>query len=578
MSAIQAFPVRVGPDNVSRSQSLTATHLAMQHNPLTSSAESDRAPVRSVDALVIGSGCSGLVAALAAARAGLSVLVIEKTAKLGGTSAMSGAGTWVPANHHAAAAGLADSPDEALAYIRAIAPPGWHNTEDRLWNVLVTQAPAMLAFVERYTPLRFKLTPESDPYPDAPGAKAKGRMLSPQALSRWRAGRYCFSIRASTLPEIFTYNEGVETDLYHRPVATCVSLAGRLVWRFLTNSAGKGTALVTGLVRGCLDLGVQFQRETRARDLIVEDGRIVGAFVETRATTQIIRAERGVLIASGGFEWDATLRETHFPGARYLGTPASNEGDGLRMARVVGATLDHLEEATITPCMPTRYEGRLAAIPVPYQTEPNSIIVDRTGKRFVNEQYFNLGDILNRRDPQTNLPKHLPAWVISDAHYLRRLPVARWFARFDPSWMVRAETLPALADRLGIPADALSATVARYNGFCRVDKDEDFGRPGQSGTTGIKDMRKKAGMEPIKEPPFVGIRIDPSILSTKGGPRTNENGQVIRTDGSVIQALYCAGAAMANPIGTKAVGAGTTIGPYMTWGYVCGQHMAGLDN
>ena len=165
------------------------------------------------DALILGSGAAGLTAALAAAAAGLRVTVLEKTDRIGGTSAMSGAGTWIPANHHAAAAGIADSPEEALAYIRAAAPDGWAQTEDALWQRLVEASPRMLRFIEENSPLRFALTPEPDPLRDLPGAKPRGRMLSPLPLSRWKAGRFAFRIRKSTIPELFTYHEAVETDL-----------------------------------------------------------------------------------------------------------------------------------------------------------------------------------------------------------------------------------------------------------------------------------------------------------------------------------------------------------------------------
>ena len=527
------------------------------------------------DLLVIGSGCAGLTAALVAAVAGLKVVVLEKTKVLGGTSAMSGAGTWIPANHHASAAGISDSPVEALAYLRATAPEGWGQKEDSLWRSFVGNAPAMLEFVEQRTPLRFILTGEPDPYLEAPGSKLCGRMLSPGPLSRWRAGRYALSIRHSTLPEIFTYHEAIETDLYHRPIATSLRLAPRLIGRLLTNTAGKGTALMTGLVRGCLDFGVRFELNARAIKLMLANDRVVGAEVDRGGVRHHVRAERGTLIASGGFEWNAALRDEYFPGPNgYLGSPSSNEGDGLAMARDIGAQLDRLDQATITPSLPFRYEGRLHGVPVPYHSEPNAILVDRTGRRFIDELYFNIGEAIDRRDPASGKPVHLPAWVISDANYLRQLPVVGWCSRFDPGWLVQAQTIEALARAISVPADVLSATVRRFNGFAALGRDEDFGRGATSLAATKSDKRKKNGLAPILHPPFVALKFNRSILGTKGGPRTNANGQVIHESGRVIEGLYCAGAAMANPIGSKAVGAGTTIGPNMTWGYICGRHIA----
>ena len=233
------------------------------------------------DVLVLGSGCAGLTAALTAATQGLRVTIVEKTDLLGGTSAMSGAGTWIPANHHAADAGIADSAEEALAYIRAAAPDGWAETEDTLWQRFVAEAPAMLRFVEANTPLRFRLTPEPDPLRDLPGAKPRGRMLSPLPLSRFRAGRFSWRIRPSTIPELFTYHEAVETDLYHHPYRTALALLPRLAWRVLTDTRGKGTALIVGLLRGCLDFGCRIHLSARAVELTTDaDGAVTGAVVE----------------------------------------------------------------------------------------------------------------------------------------------------------------------------------------------------------------------------------------------------------------------------------------------------------
>lgn len=527
------------------------------------------------DVLVLGSGGAGLVAALTAAAQGLSVTVLEKTDRLGGTTAMSGAGTWIPASHLAAAAGIEDSPEEALAYIRAAAPDGWAAEEDALWQAFVHAAPEMLRFVEAHSPLRFALTPEPDPLRTLPGAKPRGRMMSPLPLSRWRAGRFAFRIRKSTIPEIFTYHEAVETDLYHHPYRTALSLWPRLLWRLLTNTRGKGTALVTGLLRGCLDHGVQVLLSARAVELTKDaDGTVVGAVVERNGTRETWAARSGVVIATGGFEWDAALLARHFPGpVDYLGSPPGNDGDGQRMAEAAGAALARMDQATLTPSVPTRYEGRLLAQPVPFHTERNAMLVNRHGRRFVNEVTFNIGEAIDARDPATGEPVHLPVWVVTDARMLRQVPPVRWGAQADPGWMRQAPDIAGLAGAIGVPAAALEETVAQFNAAAEAGEDTAFGRPARV-TAAPADKRRRIGMEALREPPFLAFPFSRSILGTKGGARTNEHGEVLRVDGSVIPGLFACGVAMANPIGSRNVGTGTTIGPNMTWGYVVGRRLA----
>jgi 3-oxosteroid 1-dehydrogenase len=531
---------------------------------------------RDTDVLVLGSGSAGLVAALTAAAQGLRVTVLEKTDRLGGTTAMSGAGTWVPANHHAAAAGIEDSVEEALTYIRAAAPEGWAETEAPLWEAFVRAAPEMLKFVEARTPLRFALTPEPDPLRTLPGAKLRGRMVSPLALSRWRAGRFAFRIRRSTIPEIFTYHEAVTTDIYHKPYSTALSLAPRLLWRWLVNARGKGTALVTGLLRGCLDAGVQVVLSARAVELTQDaTGAVTGAVVERGGARDVWSAGAGVVIATGGFEWDAEMLARHFPGpVDYRGSPAAHEGDGQRMAAAAGAELARMDQATIAPSIPVRYQGRVLAQPVPFHTETNAMLVNRHGERFMNELTFNIGEALDARDKATGQPIHLPAWVITDARMLDQVPPVRWAAKADPGWLRQAPDIASLARLIDVPPAVLEASVARFNAFAAAGRDEDFGRPARPDPAAAGDKRRRAGISPIQQAPFLAMPFSRSILGTKGGARTNEHAEVLRPDGSVIPGLFAAGIAMANPIGSRNVGTGTTIGPNMAWGYIVGRRLA----
>ena len=522
------------------------------------------------DVIVVGSGAAGLTAALAAAANGLRVTIVEKADTIGGTSAMSGAGIWVPGNHHAAASGIDDGPADALAYLRAAAPEGWRETEDRLWQSFVEHAPDMLRFVEAHSPLHFDLTDEADPLRDLPGWKSRGRMLSPLPLSLRILGSSGRRLRRSTQPHLFTYHEMIGTDVYHHPVRTSIVLGPRLAWRWLTGRRGQGTALIAGLLKGCLDSGCTILPSTPAAGLETDkEGRVTGVVVETGDGKATLTARRGVVLASGGFEWDPDLLAEHFPGPiDFIASPRTNSGDGHRMAMAVGAAMAHMDQANINSAIPATYDGQPHGMALFYHVEPNAILVDGTGRRFVNEAVFNLGEVLDKRDAATGLPVHRPVWLISDARFLRRAPIIRWYARRDDAWKVHADTVAELAARIGVPADALVDTVRRFNQAVASGQRDAFGRLKAPAGHG---RRSRDGLEAIERAPFVAISFNRSILATKGGPRTDARARVLRPDGSVIEGLYCCGVAMANPIGTRAVGAGTTLGPNMAWGYIAGR-------
>ena len=536
---------------------------------------------KSFDVVVIGSGSAACSAALRAARGGLRVLVIEKSDKLGGTSAMSGSGIWIPANHVAEREGISDSKEEAIDYLRSASPRGWAETEDGLWQAFVDHGPRMLAFIEENSPLTLRTIEEPDPMAELPGGKLRGRMVSPMPLSRTLLGRDAKNLRRSTLKHSLTYQEIVNHDVYHHPVRAGMKLWPKLLWRVLRNAGGQGTALMTGLIKGCLDAGVEFRRSTAAKSLIQDaTGAVTGVEL---AGGQRIMAAHGVVIASGGFEWNEEMRKTHFPGKMdRIGSPRTNTGDGQRMAAAVGAKLDRMDQANIYPCLPTRYEGKPHGLPISWQTELHSIIVNRHGKRFFSEADFNIGEYLDERDPETGENVHLPCYLIGDHRFMRQSLPFYWYQSYEKGWVIRANSLDELAEKTGLPADALKETVSRFNSMCETGKDSDFAR-GESGwesykahgeggarKTGIEAARER-GMDKIEKAPFIAVTMNLTTIGTKGGARTNEKGQVLREDGSIVTGLYAAGLAMANPIGTRALGSGTTIGPNLTWGFIAAE-------
>lgn len=519
------------------------------------------------DVVVVGSGAAGLSAALAASADGARVVVLEKAQVLGGTTAMSAAGTWVPANHHMLAAGIPDSPEETLTYLRATAPPGWVRDEDELWAALAENSAPMLRFLEDRTPLTFELVNNPDPFAEAPGGKLKGRMVSPTLVSRYRLGRWWNRVRKSVKPQFFTYKE--MGALTKDPVRALIRLGPRLVWRVLTGRVGMGNGLVVGLARGCLDQGCRILMDADVKHLLTDGTAVTGveAVIDGKPTT--IHAAKGVVLATGGFDWAPDYIAKYFPDLDIIAAPRTNTGDGQRMAEAVGAELARMDQANISPATFTTYEGKRHGLPLHETYGPHCILVNREGKRFVSEGSPNLGVALDQRGPDGR-SRHTPAWRIFDSRYNNRLSKA--YAAKDPKFVRSAATIEELAEKIGLDPKVLRATVERFNGWSHDGVDHDFHR----GETAWE--RHYSGgtrsLAPIEQGPFFAAPFLYASVGTKGGARTNRRCEVLRPDKSVIAGLYCAGIAMASPIGTKGVGAGTTIGPCLTFGYIAGKSIA----
>jgi 3-oxosteroid 1-dehydrogenase len=519
------------------------------------------------DVIVVGSGAAGLSAALAASADGATVCVLEKAGVLGGTTAMSSAGTWVPANHHMLAAGLQDSPEEALTYLRATAPPGWAETEDELWQALAEESPRMLRFLEDQTPLVFELVNHPDFYVEAPGGKLYGRMVSPTLISRYRLHSWFNKVRKSVKPQFFTYKEmigGILTD----PWRSVLRMGPALAWRFVAGRVGLGNGLIVGLTAGCLDQYCRILLNADVRRLLTGDGSVTGVEAVIDGKPATIRARKGVVLATGGYDWALDYMSLYFPAIELIGAPRTNTGDGQRMAAEVGAELAHMDQANIAPVTFTRYEGHRHAQPLYETYAPHCILVNRLGERFVSEGSPALGAAIDERD-ESGGQKHLPAWRIFDARYMNAL--SQHYAAKDPDFIRSAPTIEALAAKIGLDARALAATVARFNGWTKEGVDRDFHR---GETAWERHYTAGRALGTIEHAPFFAAPFLYASLGTKGGPRTNRHCQVLRPDKSVIGGLYCAGIAMAGPIGTKAVGAGTTIGPCLTFGYIAGKAIA----
>jgi succinate dehydrogenase/fumarate reductase flavoprotein subunit len=528
------------------------------------------------DVVVIGSGAAGLTAAILAHDQGAKVLILERTDKIGGTTAVSGGGIWIPNNHHMAEVDANDSREEALSYCRGLT---MGRAEDELIETFIDTAPVMLRYLEDHTPLRFTPLTTPDYHPEEPGGKLCGRSVEPAPVEMATLGKWAEKLRPpSNMSFSLTLQEAFQTyQAFYRPWSVPQELVAERMEKGLVTL---GQALSAGLLRGVLDRGISIQLQSRARELIVRKGRITGVRVEGEQETGTdVLASRAVILATAGFEWNQSLKSKFLTGTITApNSPPFNEGDGLKMAMSVGADLANMGEVWNYPSIlipGESYASRPLSRGIKAErSAPHIIWVNARGRRFVNEaaNYNSIGKVFSEMDTGSPAYCNQPAWAVFDQQYRSQYMVGTTMPEDpDPDWIPRADSLHELALKVGADPDGLQETVDRWNSFVRDGRDRDFGR-GESAFDRYQGDHKAPhpNLGTIKKPPFYALPIYPGALGTKGGPRTNRQAQVVDVHGEPITGLYAAGNVAASITGPGYYGVGSTLGPIMTWGYIAG--------
>lgn len=521
----------------------------------------------------MGSGAAGLAAAIAAHDACARVRLIERASVIGGTTAVSGGVAWIPMNDHMAESGIADPRDDALAYCTRLA---LGKAPAELIETFIETGREALAYLEARTPLRLNALQMPDYHASLPGGKPGARSLEPQLFNTNALGAWRERLRK---PSLFVVPLTLREMLFEYGVQIRPSnLPGRLVAeRMREGLVAGGGALVGQLLKGVLDRAIPVVLGARAKRLIIDAGAVRGVIAEQDGAPIAMRAA-AVVLASGGFEWNAELQSRFLPGPRSLPlSPPGNEGDALVMSAEAGAQLANVSELWGEPAatMPGEvYDGApLARLVISERFCPHAILVNAQGRRFANEAaaYNELNRAFSEIDPNTGAYRNYPAWSIMDAQFRRAYPIMLVMPGApDPEWLVQADRLEELAERVGIDAAGLRATVVRWNASAADGRDPDFGRDTQMGD--VYAPRSTIGT--IEEPPFYALPVHPGTLGTKGGPRTDTRARVLNVRGEVIPGLYAAGNAMASAAGAGYFGAGCTIGLALTFGFIAGRDAA----
>lgn len=553
------------------------------------------------DLIVVGTGAGGMTAALRAHDEGQSVLLVEKSEQYGGSSAMSGGALWVPNNHLMGGTGISDSREDALAYLSACVDG--RTPADRL-ETYIDQAPAMVEWLTRKTRARFvPLSLYPDYYPEKPGGRPGARSIEPAVMSARHLGPEFPNLRRSHPQQYMLGRMAMTAREAHVLISGGLKswlLIFKIMLAYFLNIPARvksrrdsrltlGNALCGRLRWSLLDRSVPIWLSTSAKELIVEDGRVVGLVVEREGETKRLQARKGVLLAAGGFARNKSMREAHQRAPisdQWSAANPSNEGDAITMGQAVGAATDLLEEAWWTPV--TLLPGKSYSwILVIEKSMPHSILVDEKGRRFTNESAPYIDVVNGMYGDHNGGEVCVPAWLIFDARYRKKYPCGplppgkvqpdnKISRKLREGFLNRGKTLEELAGKIGVDAAGLQATVERFNANALKGEDPDFGRGESLYDKYYADpsVKPNPALGTLEEGPFYAIQVWPGDLGTKGGLVTDDHGRVVSTEGEPIPGLYAIGNATASIMGHTYPGAGGTIGPAMTHGWLAAQHIA----
>lgn len=552
------------------------------------------------DLVVLGAGAAGMTAALVGSLEGLRTLLVERAARLGGTTARSSGTVWIPDNPHQRRLGVTGDAAAAREYLDRLVGD---RADRALREAFLAAGPEMIEYLDARSEVRFKAYPHHPDYrQDIPGAALGGRPLEPLPFDGRLLGAD-FDRLGWPLPELMLFGgmmvtRGEAAQLLRIGRSLQASAAGaRLVGRYLADRLryARGTRLVLGnalaarLFRSLLDRGVEIWFETKAEGLVAPAGRVEGVVLQRDGRSIAVRARCGVVLAGGGFPASAALRERHLPAPTPRYTPAFEGcvGDTLRLAESAGASLGPpgQDNALWFPSsIATRPDGSTAVYPhiVLDRAKPGLVAVNAAGRRFVDEavSYHEFTRAMYRS--HRAVPS-IPAWLVCDRRFVWRYglglvrPLTLRLAPYVRSGYLQcADTLEDLAGRIGVDAAGLAETVRRHNGFARTGADPDFGKGGNAYdlANGDPANRPNPCLGPIERPPFYAVAVVPTPLGTSLGLRTTANAQVCDADGRPIAGLYACGNDMHSALGGEYPGAGAQLGPGMTFAYLAARDAA----